>query len=101
MLLLLFLPALGRASRVVAVVFGVLVVLTIGLSRVALGVHYVSDVVGGYVLGLAWLVAMTALFAAWRHEIGGSSVESLPSDGPDDGGRPARPDTAPTAGHRE
>ena len=37
-------------------------VLAIGFSRVALGVHYVSDVLAGYVLGAAWVLAMTAAF---------------------------------------
>jgi len=40
----------------------VLMVLAIGFSRVALGVHYVSDVWAGYVLGAAWLAAMVAAF---------------------------------------
>ena len=37
-------------------------ILAIGCSRIALGVHYVSDVVGGYVLGAAWVAAMAAAF---------------------------------------
>ncbi|NPV08693.1 MAG: phosphatase PAP2 family protein [Anaerolineae bacterium] len=34
------------------------VLLLIGVSRLHLGVHYLSDVVGGYALGAAWLSAL-------------------------------------------
>jgi membrane-associated phospholipid phosphatase len=61
-LLLVFLPVLHGAGRRIAVGVAVLMVLGIGLSRVALGVHYVSDVLAGYVLGAAWATAMIASF---------------------------------------
>ena len=61
-LLLVFLPVLPTVARRCAVGGAVFVVLAIGFSRVALGVHYVSDVIGGYVLGAAWVAAMVAAF---------------------------------------
>ena len=36
-------------------VFSILI-LCIGFSRIYLGVHYVSDVIGGFVLGIAYLI---------------------------------------------
>ena len=41
-----------------AVVIGVaLLVILIGFSRMYLGVHYFSDVIGGYAAGVVWLAA--------------------------------------------
>lgn len=37
------------------------IMLTLGFSRLYLGVHYVSDIVAGYSLGLAWLFFTIAL----------------------------------------
>jgi undecaprenyl-diphosphatase len=45
------------------------VVVVVGASRVVLGVHYVSDVVGGWLLGLAWLAATASAFRAWQREL--------------------------------
>jgi len=69
-LLLVFLPMLGRAGRVRAIAVTIVVVFAIGTSRLMLGVHFLSDVLGGYVLGLAWLVASVAAFEIWREERG-------------------------------
>jgi membrane-associated phospholipid phosphatase len=80
-LLLLFLPGLGRQWRRIAVTVAALMVLLIGFSRVALAAHYVSDVVAGYVLGAAWLAAMTAAFSAWQVMSGAAPVS--PAEGPE------------------
>jgi undecaprenyl-diphosphatase len=46
-----------RKSKKINIVFwGLLVILAIGFSRLYLGVHYWSDVWGGYLLGLLWLI---------------------------------------------
>jgi membrane-associated phospholipid phosphatase len=67
-LVLIFLPVVARRWRVTLVAVAALMVLLIGFSRIALGVHYLSDVVGGLVIGSAWLLAMTAAFSAWRQD---------------------------------
>src|SRR4051812_37459634 len=69
---LLALPHLDGAGRVIAVVAGVAWVLAIGFARVFLGVHFVSDVLAGYALGIAWVAAMAAAFRAWGRERRGS-----------------------------
>jgi undecaprenyl-diphosphatase len=67
-LLIVVLPSLRGVARVAAVALAALMVLAIGFSRVALGVHFASDVLAGYVLGAAWVAALTALLGAWRGE---------------------------------
>jgi undecaprenyl-diphosphatase len=57
-------PALPRRGRQILAAGSVLAVLTIGFSRVALGVHYPSDVLGGYLLGAAWLLAVLLAFGS-------------------------------------
>jgi membrane-associated phospholipid phosphatase len=76
-LVLVFLPVLRGAWRPVAVTAAILWVLAVGFSRVALGVHYVSDVLAGYVLGAAWVAAMTASFNTWRAERGRRRTDPL------------------------
>ena len=48
--------ASSRARTAVWVTAGVLAIAS-GLSRIALNVHYVSDVLAGWCFGLAWLAA--------------------------------------------
>jgi beta-lactamase class A len=42
-------------------------VLAVGISRVYLGVHWISDIAAGYVAGMVWLIVATVTFEAfWR-----------------------------------
>jgi membrane-associated phospholipid phosphatase len=77
--LLLVLPALrGRpGARAAAVGLAALYVAAISFSRVALGVHYVSDVLAGAVLGAAWVAALAAVFSAWRQDEGLPPAEPI------------------------
>jgi undecaprenyl-diphosphatase len=47
----------GRHLRVAVIAGAVVLILLVGLSRMYLGVHYFSDVVGGYAAGVVWLAA--------------------------------------------
>jgi membrane-associated phospholipid phosphatase len=86
-LLLVFMPILHGVWRRLAVTFAVLMVLAVGFSRIALGVHYLSDVVAGYVLGAAWVAAMAALFNALRIERGRRPVDMREGLEPEQGPR--------------
>ncbi|MBI5668353.1 MAG: phosphatase PAP2 family protein [Chloroflexi bacterium] len=54
---LLILSVPNRYTQILIVFAAVLLVVLIGISRLYLGVHYFSDVVGGYVAGTVWLIA--------------------------------------------
>lgn len=68
-LLLVFLPSVRPSTRPPVMALGALWVLSIGFSRLGLGVHYLTDVLGGYLLGAGWLAVTTAAFTAWRRDL--------------------------------
>jgi membrane-associated phospholipid phosphatase len=89
-LLVVFLPSLTRVAARWAVAAAVAVVAAVALSRMALGVHYPSDVTGSVLVGVAW-----TCFVAWVVGPGcGRSVEQFLQAGQDDrgeiAGRPGR-----------
>lgn len=65
---LIFLPAVRRPAYLMTA-FGILVA-AIGFSRIALGVHFLSDVVGGWLLGAVWLAVTARAFETWREQTG-------------------------------
>ena len=52
------LPGIARA--ILVSLLGIVIVI-VGLSRIYLGAHYPSDVLGGWLAGLAWVVLFAAL----------------------------------------
>ena len=60
--LLLVLPSVPPARRRGVVAAAATWCALMGLSRLALGVHSLSDVLAGYLLGLAWTAACAAAF---------------------------------------
>ena len=57
-------PLLSPAARRVRLAAGAALVLLVGLTRIWLGVHYLSDVVGGWSLGLSWTLLSALLLGA-------------------------------------
>ncbi|MGY1815274.1 phosphatase PAP2 family protein [Blastococcus sp. SYSU D00820] len=51
-------PLLRRRARRWVLAAGVALVLLVGLTRMWLGVHFLSDVLGGWSLGIAWTLAL-------------------------------------------
>jgi undecaprenyl-diphosphatase len=95
--LLVFLPAArGRWRAAFITVIAALVAL-IGISRILLGVHYLSDVVGAWAVGIAWLGLTTFAFELSRQAAGlpvtGPVTEGLEPEARTDL-RPAQPEPA-------
>ncbi len=69
--LLAYFVSLGTNSllaRIAVWLGALLLMLLIGFSRMYLGVHYLSDVVAGYAMGLVWLnVCIIGMTTARRH----------------------------------
>jgi membrane-associated phospholipid phosphatase len=58
-------PLLTARARHRALAAGVVLVVLVGLTRMWLGVHYLSDVLGGWSFGLAWTLGIALLFGAF------------------------------------
>jgi membrane-associated phospholipid phosphatase len=63
--LILAWPLLAARARHWALVVGVVLVVVVGLTRMWLGVHYLSDVVGGWALGVGWSLLTALVFGAF------------------------------------
>ena len=57
-------PVLSVRARRGWLAVGVAAVVLVGLTRMWLGVHYLSDVVGGWALGVSWSLAIALAFGA-------------------------------------
>ena len=62
--LVLFWPRWTARQRRVAVAVGLALVVLVGLTRMWLGVHFLSDVLGGWALGVAWTLLVALAFDA-------------------------------------
>ena len=69
-LAVVLLSVVPARRRPLLLVLAVVVPLLVAATRVVLGVHYLTDVAAGLLLGWGWVLACTALFAAWRADEG-------------------------------
>jgi len=70
-LLVLAWPRLGRPARLICSFLAVVVVAVTGFTRLGLGVHFVSDVVGGWLVAATLVVAMFWALGRIRGSTGG------------------------------
>ena len=100
---LVFLPAARGRWRTVFTTVVVALVALIGISRILLGVHYVSDVIGGWAIGITWLGLTAFAFEATRQAAGlpvtHPVTEGLEPEARADV-RPAQPEPASPGRHR-
>ncbi|HEX5303666.1 MAG TPA: phosphatase PAP2 family protein [Streptosporangiaceae bacterium] len=95
-LFLVFLPVVRGTWRRVFTAVTVVLIAAIGISRLLLGVHYISDVLGGWTLGITWL-GLTAFAFELSRQASGAPVtdpvtEGLEPEARDDL-KPAEPET--------
>jgi membrane-associated phospholipid phosphatase len=91
-IVLVLLPALSRRwFRVAVWVSGLFVIALTAFDRVALGVHYLSDVVAAWLVGAALVAATTAAFETWRRDVGRPAHDPLEGVDPEEARRVMSP----------
>ena len=64
-------------ARVIIVATAIALIMLVALSRVYLGVHYLSDVLGGFAEAIAWLtLCLLGIHTYWQHHTAGQTLTS-------------------------
>ena len=94
---LVFLPAARGRQRTWFAIGIAIIIALIGISRVLLGVHFISDVIGGWAIGIAWLGLTSFAFELTRraagHPVSDPVTEGLEPEAQHDL-KPAQPEPA-------
>ena len=100
-LFLVFLPMMrGRWRRAFITAIAALIVL-IGISRILLGVHFISDVLGAWAVGIVWLGVTATAFELTRHAAGQPVSDPITEGLEPEAGTDLRPTTKePAMGDR-
>jgi membrane-associated phospholipid phosphatase len=64
-LVLVFWPVISRAWRWVFAALAITAASVVGYTRVALGMHFTSDVVAGWCVGVAWVLLLAVVLHVW------------------------------------
>ena len=51
-----------KVAKFILIIVLVILILSIGISRIYLGVHFPSDVAGGFIAGFIWVVFCKLIF---------------------------------------
>jgi undecaprenyl-diphosphatase len=70
-----------RRAGTLAFVLGIALTLSVGISRIYLGAHWLSDVIGGYLAGALWLLLLVAAWGAVSRLRSGGRRAAAPGGG--------------------